>query len=307
MATSQKERRDLEIKLSELDRMVIKAPRDGTIFRMPVFERGQTIKEGDSLFTLVPDTTDRVVEMWISGNDIPLVKQGDHVRLQFEGWPAVQLAGWPSVAVGTFGGQVAAIDASDDGKGHFRIQVRPDDPAKWPDVRYLRQGVRANGWVMLSQVRLGYEIWRQLNGFPPLAFGRSDEVGGQGRQDQSTVAKMILRMWIRVVLSCAVILHAGCQQTPRLREGVRRAAGHHHPPQSHRRYSKYKNAKQLARFPTRKSPLSRLTPNTVRNASIRGGLHPRRRTSWLRPPRVATTPSRTAMHSAIGTAMQTPG
>ena len=167
VATSQKERRDLEIKLSELDRMVIKAPRDGTIFRMPVFERGQTIKEGDSLFTLVPDTTDRVVEMWVSGNDVPLVKQGDHVRLQFEGWPAVQLAGWPSVAVGTFGGQVAAIDASDDGKGHFRIQVKPDDPAEWPDERYLRQGVRANGWVMLSQVRLGYEIWRQLNGFPP--------------------------------------------------------------------------------------------------------------------------------------------
>jgi multidrug resistance efflux pump len=167
VATSQKERRDLEIKLAELDRMVIKAPRDGTIFRMPVFERGQTIKEGDSLFTLVPDTTDRVVEMWVSGNDVPLVKQGDHVRLQFEGWPAVQLAGWPSVAVGTFGGQVAAIDASDDGKGHFRIQVKPDDPAEWPDERYLRQGVRANGWVMLSQVRLGYEIWRQLNGFPP--------------------------------------------------------------------------------------------------------------------------------------------
>lgn len=167
VATSQKERRDLEIKLSELDRMVIKAPRDGAIFRMPVFERGQTIKEGDSLFTLVPDTTDRVVELWVSGNDVPLVKQGDHVRLQFEGWPAVQLAGWPSVAVGTFGGHVAAIDASDDGKGHFRIQVKPDDPAEWPDERYLRQGVRANGWVMLSQVRLGYEIWRQLNGFPP--------------------------------------------------------------------------------------------------------------------------------------------
>ena len=27
--------------------------------------------------------------------------------------------------------------------------------------------VRANGWVMLNQVPLGYEIWRQLNGFPP--------------------------------------------------------------------------------------------------------------------------------------------
>jgi multidrug resistance efflux pump len=167
MATAQKEKRDLEVKLAELDRMVVTAPRDGTIFRMPVFERGQAVKEGDPLFTIVPDTSDRVVELWISGNDIPLVKPGDHVRLQFEGWPAVQFAGWPSVAVGTFGGEVAAIDACDDGKGSFRVQVKPDGESDWPSGRYLRQGVRANGWVMLGRVRLSYEIWRQLNGFPP--------------------------------------------------------------------------------------------------------------------------------------------
>ena len=40
--------------MSELDRLTITAPRDGVIFRMPVFERGQAVKEGDSLFTIVP-------------------------------------------------------------------------------------------------------------------------------------------------------------------------------------------------------------------------------------------------------------
>ncbi|MEM7457372.1 MAG: toxin secretion protein, partial [Planctomycetota bacterium] len=84
---------------------------------------------------------------------------------QFEGWPAVQFAGWPSVAVGTFGGVVASVDATDNGKGQFRVLVTPGD-AEWPSDRYLRQGVRANGWVMLREVSLGYEIWRQLNGFP---------------------------------------------------------------------------------------------------------------------------------------------
>jgi len=167
-ATSQKELRDMEIKLAELERMTILAPRDGTIYRMPVFERGQSIKEGDSLFTIVPDTSERIVELWVAGNDMPLVQPGDHVRLQFEGWPAVQFAGWPSVAVGTFGGQVAAVDPADDGKGKFRIQVREAAEQDWPNDRYLRQGVRANGWVMLSQVTLGYELWRQLNGFPPV-------------------------------------------------------------------------------------------------------------------------------------------
>jgi multidrug resistance efflux pump len=166
-ATVQKEKREVEVKLSELDRLVIYAPRDGTLFRLNVFERGQMLKEGDELFTIVPDTTQRAVELWVSGNDTPLIRPGDHVRLQFEGWPAVQFAGWPSVAVGTFGGKVMTIDPTDNGNGQFRIQVQPDDDDPWPSKRFLRQGVRANGWVMLQQVALGYEIWRQLNGFPP--------------------------------------------------------------------------------------------------------------------------------------------
>ncbi|WP_158262510.1 MULTISPECIES: HlyD family secretion protein [Pirellulaceae] len=171
VATANKERRDIQIKLSELQRLKIRAPRDGTLYRVTVFERGQMLKEGDPLFTIVPETTQRAVELWVSGNDVPLVHTADHVRLQFEGWPAVQFAGWPSVAVGTFGGQVASVDATDDGKGNFRVLVLPDADSSWPSDRYLRQGVQANGWVMLNQVPLGYEIWRQLNGFPPTAAG----------------------------------------------------------------------------------------------------------------------------------------
>jgi hypothetical protein len=79
------------------------------------------------------------------------------------------------VAVGTFGGEVVAIDPADDGNGGFRIQVKPDSTSNWPSGRYLRQGVRANGWVMLGRVRLGYEIWRQLNGFPPAIAAEPDK------------------------------------------------------------------------------------------------------------------------------------
>ena len=110
--------------------------------------------------------------MKVSGNDMPLLKEGDRVRLQFKGWPAVQFVGWPSVAVGTFGGKINRVLPTDDGMGNFRVVVTPDNHFTrengWPDDRYLRQGVRANGWVLLKQVPLGYEIWRQLNGFPPV-------------------------------------------------------------------------------------------------------------------------------------------
>jgi multidrug resistance efflux pump len=175
-ATIRKDIRELEIELEGLNRLTITAPRDGTIFRMPVYERGQTIKEGESLFTIVPDTSMKAVELLVPGNDMPLIEPGQEVRLQFEGWPAVQFPGWPSVAIGTFSGKVASVDATDNGLGKFRILVIPNEQSKpWPSDRFLRQGVRANGWVMLRRVTLGYEIWRQLNGFPVMVADKEPD------------------------------------------------------------------------------------------------------------------------------------
>ena len=159
----------IEVQLSRQRSQLVAAPRDGTVFRLLANQGGEIVKAGDPLLTLVPDVSDRAVELWVDGNDAPLISAGSAVRLQFEGWPAVQFVGWPAVAVGTFGGHVALVDATDDGQGKFRLLVMPDESDEtWPDVRFLRQGVRAKGWVLLNQVALGYEIWRQLNGFPPV-------------------------------------------------------------------------------------------------------------------------------------------
>jgi multidrug resistance efflux pump len=162
---------DLRLKRQELDRLTIRAPRTGLIQKWFGLEGSDTVKEADELFVLVPQTQDLAVEMMIDGNDMPLIKVGDPVRLQFEGWPAVQFVGWPSVAVGTFGGTVNRVFPTDDGKGNFRVLVVPENHLAhddgWPDERFLRQGVQVNGWVLLNQVTLGYEIWRQINGFPP--------------------------------------------------------------------------------------------------------------------------------------------
>jgi len=159
----------IEVRLSRQRSQLVTAPRDGTVFRLVANEGGEIVKAGDPLLTMVPVTTDRAVEIWVDGNDAPLIGVDAMVRLQFEGWPAVQFVGWPSVAVGTFGGRVALLDATDDGRGKFRLLVVPDESEQeWPDPRFLRQGVRAKGWVLLNQVSLGYEIWRQLNGFPPV-------------------------------------------------------------------------------------------------------------------------------------------
>ncbi len=186
--TIEKELIDLETKRAELDRMEITAPRSGFIQQWFGVSGSDTVKEGDQLFVIVPEATELAVEMKVSGNDMPLIHEGDRVRLQFEGWPAVQFVGWPSVAVGTFGGTVNRVFPTDDGKGNFRILVSEakttESDSDWPDDRYLRQGVRANGWVLLKRVPLGYEIWRQLNGFPPTV---SDEEPDKSKKKNDKV------------------------------------------------------------------------------------------------------------------------
>jgi len=158
----------VEVRLNRQSTQTVLAPADGTIFRMMAQPGSAVIKAGDEVASFVPENTAPVVEILVNGNDMPLIGKGRAVRLQFEGWPAVQFVGWPSVAVGTFGGRVLLIDATDDGKGKFRVLVGPDlNDQPWPSTVYLRQGVRAKGWILLDTVPLGFELWRQFNGFPP--------------------------------------------------------------------------------------------------------------------------------------------
>lgn len=176
-ARARAELAQVEVRLARQEQMRIVAPRDGTILRLVAKQGTEVVKAGDPLVQLVPEAGARAVELFVDGNDVPLIDEGRHVRLQFEGWPAVQFVGWPSVAVGTFGGTVAFVDAHDDGTGHFRVVVVPARGEQWPDARYLRQGVRAHGWVLLNQVRLGFELWRQFNGFPPALGSPAEEAG----------------------------------------------------------------------------------------------------------------------------------
>jgi multidrug resistance efflux pump len=175
-----------ESRLAQQEAQEVRAPRDGTIQKIFAQQGGMQVSQGQTLARLVPTTTSRAVELLVDGNNAALITEGRHVRLQFEGWPALQFSGWPSVAVGTFGGTVAFVDPADDGKGRFRVVIIPDenDDEDWPDVRFLRQGTRAKGWVLLEEVALGFELWRQLNGFPPAL----DEQPG-GKEDKETFAR----------------------------------------------------------------------------------------------------------------------
>ena len=155
-------------KLSRQEAQMIYAPRDGVIISISGGNLATSLKSGDVIAVLVPDNIPAAAALYVNGADIALISSGRKVRLQFEGWPSVQFSGWPSTAIGTFGGVVHAIDPMISSNGKFRILVTPDpDDAPWPNNQYLHYGARAKGWVLLENVRLGYELWRQLNAFPP--------------------------------------------------------------------------------------------------------------------------------------------
>ena len=168
----------LDITVSRQSNQLIKAARNGTILRLTVNQGTEMVKSGEPIAVIVPDTNKRAVELLISGNDIPLVVKSENVRLQFEGWPALQFNGWPSVAIGTFSGRVTLIDSTDNGKGKFRVVITPKKDKDWPEIKYLRQGVKANGWIIINQVPLWYEMWRQFNGFQPVIDDSEEEKKG---------------------------------------------------------------------------------------------------------------------------------
>lgn len=147
----------------------IVAPRNGQITKLKNVGPGHMIKEGDTLATLVPPQQTLGVELYVKGLDTPLVEVGRPVRLMFEGFPAVPFVGWPWASAGTFGGTVAVVDptGAEEGKEGFRVWVLPDpEEPEWPPTSRLRIGSKVNGWILLDDVPLYYEIWRQLNAFP---------------------------------------------------------------------------------------------------------------------------------------------
>jgi membrane fusion protein, adhesin transport system len=144
----------------------ILAPQDGRITKTLSSGIGETIKQGSAIATIMPTNYDLAVEMFVRPMDLPLLQVGQHVRIQFDGWPAIVFSGWPNTSYGTYGGTVFAIDQFANENGEFRVLVAPDRKEnKWPEP--LRVGGGAYAMLLLNDVPIWYELWRNVNGFPP--------------------------------------------------------------------------------------------------------------------------------------------
>lgn len=144
----------------------VRAPQSGQITKAKKAGIGEMLKEGDMLVEIVPEKVQFAVQLFLDPMDLPLISIGQKVRFIFDGFPAIVFSGWPQSSIGTFGGKVAAIETNVSTNGKFRVLVKEDDPTHpWP--KQLRMGGGAKGIALLKDVRIYYELWRIINGFPP--------------------------------------------------------------------------------------------------------------------------------------------
>ena len=143
-------------------------------------DRIETLKEGEEIVSIMPARYELAVQMYVKPLDLPLIKKGQHVRIQFDGWPAIVFSGWPNTSYGTYGGVVVAIDNFISANGKYRMLLAPDpNDHTWPSA--LRVGAGTDNMILLKDVPIWYEIWRQINGFPPDYYEMENEKMNDGK------------------------------------------------------------------------------------------------------------------------------
>ncbi len=146
--------------------LYITAPQDGYINKAIKSGIGETFKEGEQLVGIMPANYELAVEMYVRPIDLPLIHINEDVRVQFDGWPAIVFSGWPNVSYGTYGAKVVAIENFISENGMYRVLLAPNkDDHSWPTA--IRVGSGAKTIALLDNVPIWYEMWRQINSFPP--------------------------------------------------------------------------------------------------------------------------------------------
>jgi len=151
----------------------ILASQSGQIVKAQKAGIGEFVKEGDMIAEIVPDKIQYAVEMYVQPLDLPLLAIKQKVRFLFDGFPAIVFSGWPKASSGTFGGEIVAVESNVSVNGKFRVLVKEDVSDKpWP--KELKMGAGAQGITLLKDVPVWYELWRNINGFPP-DYYKNDE------------------------------------------------------------------------------------------------------------------------------------
>ncbi|MBK6572365.1 MAG: HlyD family efflux transporter periplasmic adaptor subunit [Saprospiraceae bacterium] len=144
---------------------IVTASQDGQIVQANKSGIGEILKDGETIAIIVPTRVDYAIEMFIRPMDLPLINIGQPVRFTFDGYPAIVFSGWPNGSYGTFAGRITSFENAIGPNGMYRVLVAEDSSIKkWPEQ--LKIGTGAHGILLLKDVSIWYELWRNVNGFP---------------------------------------------------------------------------------------------------------------------------------------------
>lgn len=164
--------------------LFVTAPQDGFINKAIKSGIGETFKEGEQLVNIMPANYELAVEMYVRPIDLPLIHIGEKIRVQFDGWPAIVFSGWPNASYGTYGANVIAIENFISDNGMYRVLLKPDSTdVKWPEA--IRVGSGAKTIALLDNVPIWFELWRQINSFPPNFYQPNKETGNAKTKKQA--------------------------------------------------------------------------------------------------------------------------
>jgi multidrug resistance efflux pump len=177
----------LEIKKQNIEQRAgfyyLVAPQSGQVIKATKSGINEIVKEGEKIVEIVPDDVKHAVEIFVSPMDLPLVNMGQKVRFMFDGYPAIVFSGWPSASYGTYAGKVIAIETNRSVKGKFRVLVVEDpDDRPWPPQ--MKLGAGAIGFALLKNVPVWYELWRNINGFPPDFYTAADAEQDKAKKEK---------------------------------------------------------------------------------------------------------------------------
>ncbi|GGC52845.1 biotin attachment protein [Pedobacter quisquiliarum] len=142
------------------------ASQDGQVVQLTKSGIGEILKDTESIGTIVPKMANSAVEIYVKPVDLPLMQVGQRVMCIFDGFPAIVFSGWPNSSYGTFAGKVVAIENNIGANGLFKALIVEDKSEKpWP--RQIKIGAGVKGIAILNDVPIWYELWRNINGFPP--------------------------------------------------------------------------------------------------------------------------------------------
>ncbi|MDP2540977.1 biotin attachment protein [Tenacibaculum discolor] len=185
---------DAEVQVSKLETslanyskrsslLFITAPQNGYINKAIKSGIGETFKEGEQLVNIMPADYDLAVEMYIQPIDLPLIHIGEEVRVQFDGWPAMVFSGWPNVSYGTYSAKIVAIENFISSNGKYRVLIVPNNKQEpWPKA--IRVGSGAKTIALLENVPIWFELWRQINSFPPNFYQPKNKESDKGSKKE---------------------------------------------------------------------------------------------------------------------------